>query len=192
MFAALSGHSTLGIPKSVAEKFVGSAHDDTTIHPDMQHEGAGYCFMTPDGYVLFLRRGRDANHAGQWDFPGGHTEDDETPEETADRECTEEIGDFPRGKRSLLVQDVDKDEKVSTCFLNRVDKPFAPKLNGEHDAYAWRRPVNAPEPQHKVVQLALPKLIARAAPFRALDAVNWEEGAHPRDEDGKFAETAGA
>lgn len=48
----------------------------------------------PDGLtVLFTQRTAHlAHHAGQVSFPGGHMEEDETPEETALRETEEEVG----------------------------------------------------------------------------------------------------
>ena len=48
MFAAASGHSTLGIPKAVGEEFV--AKDA------VNGLASGIMFVAPDGDILLLRR----------------------------------------------------------------------------------------------------------------------------------------
>jgi mutator protein MutT len=42
--------------------------------------------------ILTRRSSRLKNHAGQWAFPGGHMEKNETPEDAALRELDEEVG----------------------------------------------------------------------------------------------------
>lgn len=65
-------------------------------------KAAGILFVTLDGNALFLKRGPTApDFPDCWDFPGGGTEDDETPEQTAVRETKEEIGTLPKGERRL-------------------------------------------------------------------------------------------
>jgi 8-oxo-dGTP pyrophosphatase MutT (NUDIX family) len=58
---------------------------------------AGVMFLAPGNRVLLLKRvdapGHD--HLGEWCFPGGAAEDDETAEQTARREAREEIGKHP-------------------------------------------------------------------------------------------------
>lgn len=52
MYAALGGHSTLGIPKSVAEKFVGKGHDaggSSTVDLPALKSHIGYKINTKDG-----------------------------------------------------------------------------------------------------------------------------------------------
>lgn len=94
MEAAAHGHSTLGIPEAVGKEFVAADSQDTTIH------AAGVMFVCK-GAALFLKRSNEGDHAGEWCFPGGKLEGDETPEEAAVRECKEEIGKFPKGDRKL-------------------------------------------------------------------------------------------
>src|ERR1700726_3973791 len=61
-------------------------------------KAAGILFLC-QGNALFLRRSARAKHSGLWDFPGGHRDGDETPEENAVRETREEIGFLPEGER---------------------------------------------------------------------------------------------
>lgn len=56
-------------------------------------------FVSAKNTVLFLKRGAASDYAGFWDFPGGGSNDGETPEQTAERETAEEIGFLPEGER---------------------------------------------------------------------------------------------
>jgi 8-oxo-dGTP pyrophosphatase MutT (NUDIX family) len=63
-------------------------------------KGAGILFVSMNGNALFLKRSDAAlDCAGCWDFPGGGQEGDETADQTAIRECREEIGFVPEGAR---------------------------------------------------------------------------------------------
>lgn len=44
------------------------------------------------GRILITRRPLHTSHGGQWEFPGGKLEDDETPPEALKREVMEEVG----------------------------------------------------------------------------------------------------
>jgi 8-oxo-dGTP diphosphatase len=45
-----------------------------------------------ENQVLIARRTKDQHLGGQWEFPGGKIEKDETIDETLIRECREELG----------------------------------------------------------------------------------------------------
>src|SRR5271165_3159486 len=160
MYSALEGKSTLGIPKSVAEKFVGSAHDAAKI-------AAGIIFVSPDGEVLLLKRAGEEgvdNFVGHWALPGGGAEVGETPEQCADREAAEELGGTaPVGRKRLVDRKVTPNGMVFHTFAQAVDTKFSPKLNEEHSAFGWF-PLNAlpgpendhaPEPMHPAVKAVL-------------------------------------
>src|ERR1017187_169908 len=72
----------------------------------MPIRAAGIMFVSPQGNSLFLKRGPDADYPGYWCFPGGTTEGDETAEQTAIRECIEEIGFLPKGARTLHARQI--------------------------------------------------------------------------------------
>jgi ADP-ribose pyrophosphatase YjhB (NUDIX family) len=74
-------NSDLGIPESVGKEFVAA---------DAAAAAARIMFRTPDGRALFLRRGADGDHAGEWCFPGRGIEAGETAEDAARREAAEE------------------------------------------------------------------------------------------------------
>lgn len=156
-------------------------------------KAAGILFITDDGQALLLKRGDGSDYPGAWCFPGGTTEGGETPEETAERETIEELGFLPEGKRILLTRQISAEGVDYTTFIQRVKKPFVPKLNGEHDAFMWGDP-------EKILGESLPAPLppgpsdgwgSITSAFRSDDA-GFEEGDHPRDEDGKFAEWGGS
>jgi len=52
--------------------------------------------------ILLVKRGNRTYH-GWWCIPGGHAESRETPEQAAQREANEEIGEVKAGKKPFLV-----------------------------------------------------------------------------------------
>lgn len=92
---------------------------------------AGVLFVATDGRVLLLHRSD-----GAWGFPGGHCEGDETLEETAARECIEEMGSFPPGADLWDIAS-ERDGVSFTTFAREVPEPFSPTLNDEHTEFGW-------------------------------------------------------
>lgn len=145
---------------------------------DRVTRAAGILFVTADGPALFLKRGPGGDHAGEWGFPGGRTEGEETPEETAKREAIEEIGSLPDGARQLWVRTISQpapmpmppgegpgtvaavavaptDAVDFTTFIQKVPAQFEPELNDEHTGYAWTPLDQPPEPLHPGCRIAL-------------------------------------
>jgi 8-oxo-dGTP pyrophosphatase MutT (NUDIX family) len=122
---------------------------------------AGVMFVAPDGAVLMLRRSANASdHLGEWAFPGGGVEGDETVEDAARREAIEEVGTHYYGDLEPWTRRV-RDGVDFTLFRQHVPERFDPVLNEEHDAFQW--------------------VDTRA------DS-EFVESEHPRDKDGKFSE----
>ena len=61
-------------------------------------KAAGILIATSGNLVLYLRRGPGGDHPGEWGFPGGKLENDETVEEAAIREAEEESGFIAKPK----------------------------------------------------------------------------------------------
>ncbi len=155
-------------------------------------QAAGTIFLTPDKKVLLLRRTSEAtDHMGEWSFPGGHIEDGETPEEAARRESKEELGDSaPDGKLYEWTR-TNKDGVDFTTFLQKVDEPFTPTLNHEHDDFQWvelkdlQDYPEAPQQQTAPVE-QLQKDVANVDIADRTDA-DFKESEHPRVESGEHA-----
>lgn len=128
--------------------------------------------VTPQGDALFIRRAPDANHPNEWDFPGGRSDDGETPEETALRETREEIGALPYGQLTLMSSVEDLEGVDFVTFQMNVLRRFTPKLQrDEHTAFRWAPLANPPQPLHPGVKETI-ELAARgrAAQDMAMDA----------------------
>lgn len=97
---------------------------------------------------MLRRSSSEENYAGHWALPGGVAEDGETPEQTAQRESDEEVGDVPNGKRKLLDSRVTPNGMAFHTYAQAVGEKFVPKLNDEHSGYAWAPLNQLPEPLH--------------------------------------------
>jgi 8-oxo-dGTP pyrophosphatase MutT (NUDIX family) len=112
---------------------------------------AGALLKAADGRILFLKRsGDEKNYANHWAFPGGGLEEDESPEQACAREVREETG-HTLASRLEQVADVATGSGRGryVTFAADVGEPFAPQFrDGEHVAYVWARPEDAPQPLH--------------------------------------------
>ena len=98
-----------------------------------------------DGNVLFLRRGADGDHPGEWAFAGGKVEDGETSEEAARRETLEETGYEPH---KLIELGTTNDGGVEFTTFYHECRPFEVKLSDESTEYLWSPIGSCPEPLH--------------------------------------------
>ena len=97
---------------------------------------------------LFLHRvqGRTGN---LWGLVGGTNEKAETPWEGLKREIFEEIGTVEIKKTMPLETFVSNDTNfLFHTYLCVVTEEFLPKLNHEHDGYAWVSFGQWPKPLH--------------------------------------------
>ena len=146
---------------------------------------AGILFMCK-GNALFLKRSALGDHAGEWCFPGGKLEGNETPEQAALRECIEEIGTVPTGTRrehsvtifqpppavdlqvplsgavsagaTAVPPSGPADSVTFTTYVQQVAEEFVPQLDHEHVGYAWAPVTNPPEPLHPGCAVSIAKL----------------------------------
>lgn len=97
---------------------------------------------------LFLHRvqGKQNN---LWGLVGGTNEAAETPWEGLKREIFEEIGEISIKKTIPLETFVSNDSQFHFhTYLCVVENEFLPKLNKEHDGYAWTTFNKWPKPLH--------------------------------------------
>lgn len=91
-----------------------------------------------EGRVLACRRGADRSAGGQWEFPGGKIERDETPRDALVREIREELGVEVSAGRRLTVDETAVGDRVIrlTCvWAHAVDQ--IPTESTDHDALRW-------------------------------------------------------
>ena len=105
------------------------------------------CSEDSEPEVLILQRSlKSKTGPGQWQLPGGKSEEGETPQETAIREVREETGLDLSGSedeltqvhvfRSALNEDPDNPFNI-TLFIYKTNEKFKPKLDSESAAHAW-------------------------------------------------------
>ena len=112
---------------------------------DSEKMKAAGSLIVADGKVLFLRRGPDGDHPGEWAFPGGKTEDGETAEESARRETLEEVGYEPH---KLIEIGKSDDGSVEFTTFYHACRPFEVSESDESDGYMWAPLGQWPEPLH--------------------------------------------
>jgi len=112
---------------------------------------SGALFYTLDTQrFLFLHRTQTKQN-NVWGLAGGRNESEEIPYKALLREIEEEIGSVPNIVKSIPLETfVSNDEKFSFhTYLCVVKNEFIPKLNFEHNGYAWVSFNNWPKPLHQ-------------------------------------------
>lgn len=139
--------------------------DDVAANDDAgQKIGASTVFLSPANRALLIKRAAgEKNYPGHWSLPGGNGEPGEAPEETADREASEEIGQHPPGGKELLDKRTTPSGMAFHTFVKRVSDEFEPKLNAEHTDHKWSALDDLPSPIHPAVKENLGKLREKIA-----------------------------
>lgn len=141
-------------PSVTAYVVVEAPSDDKKIKDARPMQAAGVMYRTPQGSALFVRRAGRGDHAGEWCFPGGGVDGDETAQQAAQRESVEEVGYSPADL--YPVHRTVSDEGVDyTTYRADLQHAFTPKLNHEHDQWTWASPDAPPEPLHPGVRKML-------------------------------------
>jgi|TARA_B100002019_G_scaffold133623_1_gene114908 ADP-ribose pyrophosphatase YjhB (NUDIX family) len=99
---------------------------------------------------LFLHRTQSKQN-NVWGLVGGRSTTNETPIKALQREIKEEIGDVAEAIKTIPLETfVSTDEKFNFhTYLLVVKQEFIPKLNDEHDGYAWASFSKWPKPLHQ-------------------------------------------
>jgi len=124
---------------------------------------------------LFLHRAQ-GKRADLWGLVGGTNEGTETPWEGLQREIFEEIGEISIKKTIPLETFVSNDSKFHFhTYLCVVENEFLPKLNNEHDGYAWTAFNKWPKPLHHGLKNTLSNKINLSkleTVFKVIDLMN--------------------
>ena len=111
---------------------------------------SGALFYTLDtNRFLFLHRAQ-GKRKDVWGLVGGTNEGIETPWEGLKREITEELWFLPEIRKILPLESfISSDSKFFFhTYLCVVKEEFVPKLNKEHNGYAWCSFTKWPKPLH--------------------------------------------
>lgn len=113
---------------------------------------SGGLFLAQDTKRFLLVRRSKGKTAGTWSIVGGKKEPtDTTAIDSLNREIKEEIGLTSTIQKIVpleLFTSNDSHFHYNTYALI-VDKEFVPRLNDEHDAYAWCSLNSWPKPLHQ-------------------------------------------
>lgn len=114
----------------------------------MNSVGVWFYAVDTRRYLYLLRN--DNRNPETWGLPGGKAHAGETLLAAMQRECEEEIGQFPEYLRLVpLEQFTSADDSFTYhTFFCCVATEFRPKLNHEHLGYAWIDSLTWPKPMH--------------------------------------------
>lgn len=105
---------------------------------------------------LFLHR-NNGKRKNLWGLVGGTNEAKETPWEGLKREIEEEIGILPKIIKTMPLETfISNDELFHYhTYICIIQNEFIPKLNFEHNGYAWVSFTKWPKPLHDGVRNTL-------------------------------------
>ena len=93
-----------------------------------------------DRVLLVKRAASRAFYPGVWDFPGGHGEDGEVPEQTLVRELVEELGVVPTEYKELPIHPLNAEGLLLHCYCVTQWSGTPSNLQeDEHSEMAWVR-----------------------------------------------------
>ena len=99
-----------------------------------------------DRVLLVKRAASRAFYPGVWDFPGGHSEEGEVPEQTLVRELGEELGVVPTEYRELPIHSLNAEGLLVHCYwVTQWTGTPSNLQEHEHSEIAWVRPADVDE-----------------------------------------------
>jgi 8-oxo-dGTP pyrophosphatase MutT (NUDIX family) len=135
---------------------------------------SGALFYALDTHrFLFIHR-TQGRHKDHWGLVGGTTEGIETPWEGLQREIQEEIGKVEILKTMPLESFVSNDQHFHFhTYLTLVTEEFIPKLNHEHNGYAWVSFGKWPKPVHHGLRNTLQNKTIQSKLQTVLQVIDW-------------------
>jgi ADP-ribose pyrophosphatase YjhB (NUDIX family) len=133
----------------MAKKFRRTISRGILEHSNLITAVGGLIMAADTGRGLFLLRDQDT-YSNCWGLVGGRVEGQETPLQALARECREETGHRIHFEKIIpieLYQSSDNHFNYHT-YICIAETEFMPRLNTEHQGYAWAPVTQAPRPLH--------------------------------------------
>jgi ADP-ribose pyrophosphatase YjhB (NUDIX family) len=135
--------------KANIERALGRSPSHIINYMSSKITGCGALFYTLDTQRFLLLHRTQSKQNQVWGLVGGTTTN-ENLWEGLQREIKEEIGDQNIIKRIPMETFISNDENfLYHTYICVVEKEFIPKLNTEHDGYAWVSFGHWPKPLHQ-------------------------------------------
>ena len=114
----------------------------------MMAVGVWFYALSTQRYLYLMRR--DSKNPNCWGLPGGKIQENESLLAAMQRECEEEIGQFPDYIRLIPLEMFTSNDGAFSyhTFFCSVAQEFQPRLNHEHLGYAWVDSTTWPKPMH--------------------------------------------
>ena len=111
---------------------------------------SGALFYSLESKRFLLLHRTQSKQKNVWGLVGGTNGKNESPWPALQREIQEEIGSAPDIKKTIPLETfVSTDSKFQFhTYLCVIENEFIPKLNDEHDGYAWVSFGKWPKPLH--------------------------------------------
>lgn len=136
---------------------------------------SGALFYSIKSKRFLLLHRANSKRSQLWGLVGGKNQDGESAWEGLQREIEEEIGIMPEIKKTIPLETfVSNDEKfLFHTYFCIVEDDFIPRLNHEHDGYAWVSYNNWPKPLHNGLRNTLKNTEIKRKIETLLDIVDY-------------------
>lgn len=116
--------------------------------PMIRAVGVWFLARSTRRYLYLMRN--DVKHPNTWGLPGGKVNNGETLLAGMERECIEELGQFPVYEQMMPLETFTSADSqfVYHTWVCVVATEFVPCLNHEHHGYAWIDCEHWPRPMH--------------------------------------------
>ncbi|MCI8435217.1 MAG: NUDIX hydrolase [Clostridia bacterium] len=143
------------------EQFLAEYDPNAYERPSVTADNIVFAIRDGKAVLLLIRRGNHP-YIGQWAFPGGFVNMDESTEDAAARELKEETGIEARGEQLYTVSTPGRDPRtsiVTVCYLSVLPAPV--KAKGADDAAeaGWFTIDYVREGEHYALKLTGPQTL---------------------------------
>lgn len=143
------------------EQFLAEYDPNAYERPSVTADNIVFAIRDGKAVLLLIRRGNHP-YIGDWAFPGGFVNMDESTEEAAARELKEEAGIEARGEQLYTVSTPGRDPRtsiVTVCYLSVLPAPVEAVGSDDAAEAAWFTIDYVREDEHYVLKLTGPQTL---------------------------------